>query len=106
MNTGIQEQNGGDEEEQYGEQVSERGLWIAVLLQAIEDWRSCNIRRQKEAERFFFKSEKDFATVCRGAGLEPSSVLAKLQKMKHVANRSWTESVWSRNLNTPARAIA
>lgn len=106
MNTGIQEQKSDDAEEQYAEQVSERSLWTAVLLQAIEDWRSGNIRRQTEAERFFFKSEKDFATVCRGAGLEPSSVLAKLQKMKDVANRSWTESVWSRKVSAPATATA
>jgi hypothetical protein len=106
MNTVTQEQKSDDAEEQYSAQVSDRGLWAAVLLQAVEDWRSSNIRRQREAERFFFKSEKDFTTVCRGAGLEPSSVLAKLQRMKHVANRSWTESVWSRNLNSSARATA
>ena len=106
MNRGTHEQASDETEEQYGVHLSERGLWVAVLLQAIEDWRSSNIRRQTEAETFFFKSEKDFAIVCRGAGLEPSSVLPKLQRMKNVANRSWAESIWSRKPNSSPTAIA
>jgi hypothetical protein len=60
---------------------SQRRLWTAVLLQAIEDWTSTNLRRQREAEKFLFQSKDDFARVCRGAALEPSTILSKLQRL-------------------------
>jgi hypothetical protein len=82
MNLEIHGQASKSSKENYDFQVSERRLWTAVLLQALEDWKSCNMRRRSEAEKFFFQSESDFATVCRGAGLNPSSVISKLQKMK------------------------
>lgn len=82
MITGIYEQASNSSEEQCDIQISERRLWSAVLLQALEDWKSPNMRRRSEAEKFFFDSEKDFIKVCQGAGLEPNYVLGKLQKMK------------------------
>jgi hypothetical protein len=66
-------------------EFSERRLWSAVLLQALEDWSSMNSRHRDEAERFFFKNTEDFARVCRGAGLVPSGVRARLEKMKAAA---------------------
>jgi hypothetical protein len=60
---------------------SQRRLWTAVLLQAVEDWRSTNMRRKREAEEFLFQSKDDFARVCRGAGLEPGGILSKLQRL-------------------------
>jgi hypothetical protein len=68
-------------------EFSERRLWAAVLLQALEDWNSMNSRHRAEAEAFFFKNSEDFARVCRGAGLAPSGVLARLEKMKTLAPR-------------------
>jgi hypothetical protein len=68
-------------------EFSERRLWAAVLLQALEDWGSTNCRHRAEAEDFFFKNPEDFARVCRGAGLAPSGVLARLEKMKAAAPR-------------------
>src|SRR5579871_4767706 len=62
-------------------EFSERRLWSAVLLQALEDWGSTNCRHRAEAEQFFFKNPEDFARVCRGAGLSPSGVLVRLEKM-------------------------
>jgi hypothetical protein len=64
------------------EHIGERRLWTAILLQALEDWRSSSARRQMEAERFFFECPKDFGTVCSSAGLDPDSVLDQLQKMQ------------------------
>ena len=66
-------------------EFSERRLWAAVLLQALEDWGSMNSRHRAEAEDFFFKNADDFARVCRGAGLSPSGTLARLEKMKAAA---------------------
>ena len=65
-----------------GDQISERRLWAAVLLQALEDWKSTNMRRKSEAEKFLFQSGPDFAKVCLAAGLMPDSVLVRLERMK------------------------
>jgi len=85
MNIGIYEHASTYSKDHDGEQISDRRLWTAVLLQALEDWRSTSVWRQMEAERFLFQSQKDFATVCRGAGLDADSVLSKLHRMKRVA---------------------
>jgi hypothetical protein len=63
-------------------QLLERRLWTAVLLLALDDWKSPNLRLQRAAERFLFQSWNDFARVCRGAGLAPESVLSRLQHMQ------------------------
>jgi hypothetical protein len=63
-------------------ELPERRLWIAVLMQAVEDWRSANVRRQKEAEAFFFDRRKDFASVCASAGLDAGNLLKGLARMK------------------------
>jgi hypothetical protein len=68
--------------DQGSNEFSDRRLWTAVLLQALEDWKSPNRRRQMEADEFFFQSGPDFARVCMAAGLKPESVLVKLQRMK------------------------
>jgi hypothetical protein len=68
-------------ENQMGE-FMDRRLWTAVLLQALEDWKSPNMRLCLAAEKFFFESEEDFGRVCRGAGLSPESVLGRLRRMK------------------------
>jgi hypothetical protein len=67
--------------EEYSEQFSDRRLWTAVLLQALEDWKSSNMRLRAGAEKFFFQSSADFSRVCRSAGLAPDSVLVRLQRM-------------------------
>jgi hypothetical protein len=71
----------------FDEQVGVRRLWSAVLLQALEDWRSSSLGRQSEAERFLFQSQKDFAAVCRSAGLEPGIVASRLDRMKQDAEQ-------------------
>jgi hypothetical protein len=85
MITGIHEQAAANYREEYNEPISDRRVWTAVLLQALEDWGSSNTRLRTEAEKFFFQSDSDFAAVCRGAGLEPGCVLNKLQKMNRAA---------------------
>lgn len=68
--------------EQCKTQVPERRLWLAVLVQAVEDWRSANRRRRCEAEVFLFANQKDFAFVCSSAGIETGSLLPKLARLK------------------------
>ena len=68
--------------------ISQRRLWTAVLLQAIEDWTSANLRRKRAAEKFLFQSNEDFSRVCRAAGFEPGSILGKLQSLNTRANQA------------------
>jgi hypothetical protein len=81
MTTGIYQEAATMAQEQF----TDRGLWTAVLLQAMDDWKSGNRKLQKEAEKFFFDSASDFAMVCRAAGLEAAAVLNRLQKMRKSA---------------------
>jgi hypothetical protein len=88
MMEGIYEQESTRASAHYDEQIAERRLWTAVLLQAMEDWRSDNMRRQTEAEEFLFDAKEDFERVSLGAGLDPGALRAKLQKMKPLVARS------------------
>lgn len=90
--------------ESHAEESTERCLWAAVLLQALEDWSSANSRHRKEAERFFFESPEDFARVCRGAGLAPNSVLARLRRMKETAPQRPVFQFYTGGFNTSAQA--
>jgi len=62
--------------------IPERRLWLAVLRQAVEDWRSPNLRQQRTAEEFLFGSHKDFGAVCSNAGINPGSLSPKLVRVK------------------------
>lgn len=76
--------------EEYSDQFSSRRLWTAVLLQALDDWKSSNMRLKTNAERFFFQSSADFSNVCRSAGLAPESVLSRLRRMSALARQQPT----------------
>lgn len=79
---GIYEQESARASDHHEEQIAQRRLWTAVLVQAVEDWRSNNVRRQREAEEFLFQSQEDFERVCAGAGLDSSHLRAKLLRIK------------------------
>jgi hypothetical protein len=61
----------------------ERRLWTAVLLQAVLDWRSNNMRARREAEAFLFDSPADLEGVCHRAGLDPRAFQSKLRRVQH-----------------------
>lgn len=63
------------------ELIGERRLWTAVVISAVEDWRSGSLRTQRKAQEFLFGSDTDFQTVCARAGLEPSSFRVRLLKL-------------------------
>lgn len=50
--------------------ISERRLWTAVLVNAVEDWRNGSLRARREAQDFLFHNDRDFEMVCSGAGLD------------------------------------
>jgi hypothetical protein len=63
------------------EMISERRLWTAVMVMAVEDWRAGTLRARRAAQQFLFESDQDFSRVCAGAGLDPQSFRAKLLKI-------------------------
>lgn len=72
------------------EMIAERRLWTAVLVNAVEDWRTGNLRKRREAEIFLFEDTEDFATVCEGAGLNPESLRTQLLKIgRRIQPDSW-----------------
>jgi hypothetical protein len=80
------------------ELIGERRLWTAVVVMAVEDWRNGSLRSRREAQRFLFDDDKDFTAVCASAGLEPSSLRAKLLKIGHRVEmqNSWRNEVHGR----------
>lgn len=62
----------------------ERRLWAAVLLLAVNEWRSKNMKFHRDAEVFLFESRVDFETACYGAGFDPSAFRSKLKRLRDV----------------------
>lgn len=68
----------------FNSELPERKLWIAVLLQAVQDWRSANLRRQREADNFFFGGRTEFVAVCARAGIDAGSLRPKLERIRPI----------------------
>ena len=60
----------------------ERRLWTAVLLQAVMDWQSHNVRAHREAERFLLQRPVDLEAVCHRAGMNPDAFQSKLRRLR------------------------
>jgi hypothetical protein len=60
------------------ELISARRLWMAVLRNAVEDWRNGTLRAKREAEEFLFDSKEDFEMVCTAAGLDSGDFRVRL----------------------------
>jgi hypothetical protein len=77
------------------EYLGEHRLWMAVIVRAVEDWRSGTLRVRRDAQNFLFEDDKDFNRVCDGAGLEPSSLRARLLKIgRRIAMKgSWANPI-------------
>jgi hypothetical protein len=63
------------------ELISARRLWVAVLLNAVEDWRNGTLRAKREAQEFLFDSKEDFEMVCTAAGLDSGDFRVRLLKI-------------------------
>ena len=60
----------------------ERRLWTAVLLQAVMDWQSHNVRAHREAEMFLLKRPVDLEAICHRAGMNPDAFQSKLRRLR------------------------
>jgi hypothetical protein len=63
------------------ELISERRLWTAVIVNAVEDWRTGSLRARREAQEFLFDNDKDFELVCSAAGLDWQDFRARLLRI-------------------------
>jgi hypothetical protein len=63
------------------ELISERRLWTAVIVNAVEDWRTGNLRARREAQDFLFNKDQDFELVCSAAGLDWQDFRARLLRI-------------------------
>jgi hypothetical protein len=61
--------------------IAERRLWTAVVVNAVEEWRSGSLRARREAQQFLFENTQDFELVCAGAGLDPQDMRSRLKKI-------------------------
>jgi hypothetical protein len=64
------------------ETVGEVRLWQAVVVRVIEDWMSGPLRQKRQAERYLFDRNTDFARVCESAGLDADDLRARLTKIR------------------------
>ncbi len=76
---GTQEK--GSSEARATDSVGERRLWLAVVVQAVEEWRNGTLRNRRLAQQFLFDDSKDFQAVCANAGLDPDNLRSRLLKM-------------------------
>jgi hypothetical protein len=65
--------------------IGERRLWLAVVVQAVEEWRGGPLRSRRKAQEFIF-DHQDFELVCANAGLDPANLRSKLMKLGRMVN--------------------
>jgi hypothetical protein len=63
------------------ELISERRLWTAVIVNAVEDWRTGSLRARREAQDFLFDNDQDFELVCSAAGLDWQDFRVRLMRV-------------------------
>ncbi|MFY9803561.1 MAG: hypothetical protein WA211_19600 [Candidatus Acidiferrales bacterium] len=61
--------------------ISERRLWTAVLVSAVQEWRGGTLRARREAQEFLLDRDADFEMVCSGAGLNANDFRRRLLKV-------------------------
>lgn len=66
--------------------VGERRLWLAVVMQAVEEWRGGSLRDRRKAQEFIFGGAPDFAMVCTNAGLDPESLKSRLLRISRMVS--------------------
>lgn len=61
---------------------SEVRLWQAVVVRVIQDWLNGPLRQKRQAERYLFDDNADFARVCESAGLNADDLRTRLTKFR------------------------
>lgn len=74
------------------ESFGERRLWLAVVMQAVEEWRNGPLRNRRKAQEFIFEKPQDFEVVCANAGLDAGNLRSRLLKIGQMVN---AQTAWS-----------
>ena len=61
--------------------IAERRLWMAVMANAVEEWKSGTLKSRRSAQHFLFENDDDFNHVCACAGLDASNLRSRLLKI-------------------------
>jgi hypothetical protein len=64
------------------ELTSEKRLWQAVILHAIQEWTSGPLSLRRQAQEYLFGDHSDFPVVCQSAGMDVGRLRAGLKKLK------------------------
>jgi hypothetical protein len=62
--------------------MPEQKLWRAVIASTVQEWIHGPLRKKREAEQFLFLDVTDYRTVCFSAGIDPSNLRERLQKIR------------------------
>jgi hypothetical protein len=84
--------NQGSQEVISQDATSERHLWLAVVVQAVEEWRGGSLRSRRKAQEFLFEDSNDFPMVCANAGLDPDGLRSRLRKIGRMVT---AQGAWS-----------
>jgi hypothetical protein len=71
----------GSQQQKSHDHDPERRLWTAVLLQAVMDFQSHNMRARREAEIFLMERPADLEAICHRAGMNPVAFQSKLRRL-------------------------
>ncbi len=85
MNAETVSENGIEAQDEQGAKV-EAHLWQAVIVGAIQEWRTGTLRRQLEAEHYLFEDSQGLELVCHLAGLDAGRLRTKLAKLRPRTN--------------------
>jgi hypothetical protein len=72
------------------QEMPEQKLWRAVIASTVQEWIHGPLRKKREAEKFLFLDMKDYRTVCYSAGLDPTNLRERLEKIRSREVRSQT----------------
>ena len=64
------------------EALAEVRLWQAVIVNTVQDWISGPLRSKREAERYIFGQDSDFALVCQSAGMDVRRLRERLMRLR------------------------
>jgi hypothetical protein len=64
------------------QEIAEQKLWRAVIASTVHEWVNGPLRKRREAEQYLFVDQDDYRTVCFSAGIDPTNLRERLQKIR------------------------
>jgi hypothetical protein len=64
------------------EDMAEQKLWRAVIASTVREWIRGPRLLKLAAERFLFRDDQDYRTVCFSAGIDPGNLRDRLKQIR------------------------